>query len=107
VPYIFVTGYYPTHKAPEVIEKWIEVRKKFPISEFPGERVVDAAGTATKRGIETVTIYKCTMENFGKATMWLLKILTPYQSIEGFEYTVKPYATPEESLESAGMKIPE
>jgi len=107
MPNIFVTGYYPTHKIPEVVKKWFEVRKKFPPSEFPGELVVDATTTSTERGLETVTIYKTSEENLGKATMWLTKTLVPYQLIEGFEYTVENYVTTEEGLEAIGMKMPE
>lgn len=107
MPYIFVTGYYPTHKTPEVVKEWFAERKKFPPAEFPGDISVDAASTATAEGLETVTIYRVTEENTGKALMRIIRTMVGFQSIEGFEYSIRMYSTPEEGLESIGMKMPE
>ena len=105
MPYIFVTGYYPTHKIPEVVKKWFESRKKFPPGEGPGEIVVDAASTVTKDGIETVTISKVKQEDLGEALNRTMSSMALFQPIEEFEYTIVPYSTVEEGLESVGMKM--
>ena len=105
MPYIFVTGYYPTHKVTEVVKKWFEARKKFPPGEGPGEIVVDAASTANKDGLETVTISKVKQEDLGDALMRAMRSMALFQPIEEFEYSIVTYSTVEEGLESIGMKM--
>ncbi len=107
MPYIFVTGYYPTHKVPEVVKKYFESRKKFPPGEGPGEIVVDAVTRATKDGLETITITKVTNEDLGEALGRSMNSLVLFQPIEGFEYSIITYASIEEALESIGMKMPD
>ena len=107
MPYIFVTGYYPTHKIPEVVKKWFESRKKFPPGEGPGEIVVDAASTANKDGIETVTITKVKQEELGEALSRTMSTMFLFQSIEGFEYSIMTYSSVEDALKSVGMKMPD
>ena len=107
MPYIFVTGYYPTHKVTEVVKKWFENRKKFPPGEGPGEIVVDAASTANKDGIETVTITKVTNKDLGEALVRAMNSMVMFQAIEGFEYSIMTYSSVEDALESVGMKMPD
>lgn len=107
MPYIFVTGYYPTHKVPEVVKKWFEARKKFPPGEGPDEIVVEAATTANKDGLETVTISKVTHEDLGEALLRIMRSMVLYQPIEGFEYSIMTYSSLEDALESVGMKMPD
>ena len=107
MPYIFLTAYYPTHLTPEVVRAWYGGRKKFPPSDFPWDVPVEVASKATKKGIETVSVYKATTEKAGDALLWIMKSVVVYQAIEGFEYAIETYSTMEEGLESVGMKMPE
>lgn len=107
MPHIIVTGFYPTHKIAETVKAYFQMKKKFPPEEFPGEMNIDAASTATEKGVKVITVYTVTEENLGKALTRVMEMMVGFQLIEGFEYSIDFFATIEEGLASVGMKMPE
>ncbi len=107
MPYIFVTGYYPTHIRDEVIKKWVEQRRKFPEDPSLAEVIIDVANKLTKKGAKVVIIYKAKEGKLDEALTYISKAMYIYQDIEGFEYEVEVYGTAAEAMEIIGMKMPE
>jgi hypothetical protein len=89
------------------VAKFFEGRQKFPPDTTLGDLVVDAASTATSQGIETVSITRVSTAELGEALQQTMRTMALFQSVEGFEYSIKPYSTIEEGLESVGMSMPE
>ena len=54
MPYIIVTGLYPTDKVPEVTARMQEMRAKYPLDEKLGTQVVAAA----KNTLEGLQIFR-------------------------------------------------
>lgn len=107
LPYVFVNSKLPSHKAPEAARKFLEQLKKYPPDDSLGETVVNAAIKARTDGVQVVsvsTVKKGKLEDFLTRSN---EILSMYNEIEGFEYTIEVWAEPAEALATLGLKMPE
>ena len=107
MPYIFVFSKFPSHKAPETGKKFLEQLKKYPSDDSLGITVVNAAVKARTDGVQVVsvsTVIKGKLEDSLNRTN---EILSMYNEIEGFEYTIEVWSEPGEALATVGLKMPE
>ena len=107
MPYIITTSLYPSDKAPEVAERYLEAIKKYPPDENLSTAVVPAAVKATHQGIRVIGIDEVKEGKLEEAYNRAVNMLVMFQSIVGFEYTMEINFKVEEALSLIGMSLPE
>jgi hypothetical protein len=98
MPYIIVTGLYPTDKVPEVTARMQEMRAKFPLDEKLGTQVV-AAAKNTLEGLQILGVMEVKKGKLDEAYIFTIKRMAMFQSIPGFEYRIDTYATAEDAAQ--------
>ena len=106
MPYIIVTTQYPSHKAQEVGEAYLEGLKKFPPDESLATEVVPAAAKATLQGIKVMAIIEPKEGKLQEALDRVNKEMAMYGPIEGLECSIETYGTVSEAMETIGMSLP-
>ncbi len=96
--YVIIKCFYPSHKAEEVTKIYMEMIQKYPPDKSLTERVVPAAGRATEKGLETMSIQKLKEGKFDEVAKRTMASMAMFHIIEGFEYSVEIWSTLEESL---------
>ena len=107
MPYILSTSLYPSDKAIEVAEKYLEALKKYPPDETLTNEVVPAAVKTTRQGIEVIAIAEVKEGQLEAALRTFGSTYAMFQSIVGFEYSIDVYATVAEAMTTIGMSLPE
>ena len=107
MPYIISTSLYPSHKASEVAEKYLEAIQKYPPDENLANPVVPAAVKTTGQGIKVIGISEVKEGKLEEAYARTVSMMVMFHSIEGFEYTVDIYLKVEEALPLIGISFPE
>jgi hypothetical protein len=107
MPYIITTSLYPSHKASEVAERYLEAITKYPPDDNLATQVVPAAVKATHQGIRGITIIEVKEGKLEEAYNRAVNMMVMFQSIEGFEYTMEINYKVEEALSLIGMSVPE
>lgn len=107
MPYLITIAWYPSAKATEVAEKYLEARKQFPPDRSLTKEVVQVAVTTNKNGINVMSISEVKEGKLEEALTYAGNAMIPYQSIEGFEYKTRIWSTIVEAMELLGMKAPE
>ena len=102
-PYIVTRSWYPTHKVPEVAQRYLEALEKYPHDETLSEPVVPASIKATERGIESLGIALAKEGKLEEALSATIQSQVMYHDIEGYEYTVEVQYTVVEALAIIGM----
>jgi hypothetical protein len=106
MPYIIVTTQYPSHKAQEVAETYLEALKKYPPDESLGTPVVPAAVKTTLEGIKVMGIIEAKAGKFEEAVDRTIKEMAMYLPIKGLEYSIDTWASVSEAMSSIGMSMP-
>jgi hypothetical protein len=106
MPYIIVTSLYPSHKAQEVGETYIEALKKYPPDESQAAQVVPAAAKTTLQGVEVISIVEPKAGKVEEALNRARDEMAMFLPIEGFEYSIDTYGTVSEAMSSIGMNMP-
>ena len=107
MPYLISTSVYPSDKATEVAEKYLEAIQKYPPDENLGTPVVPVAAKATKQGLKVIAITEVKAGKLEEVIDRSVNALTMFNDIVGFEYTLDVYMTLAEGLGSLGMSMPE
>ncbi len=107
MPYIMTTSLYPSDKAPEVAEKYLEAITKYPQDENLGTLVIPAAVKATEDGIKVIAIEEVKEGKLEEALVRTAKINVMFHGITGHRYRTDLYLKIEEALDLIGMSIPE
>ena len=105
MPYIITTSLYPSHKASEVAERYLEAMSKYPPDENVGTEVVPAAVKAVHEGIKVTGIVEAKEGKLEEALNRTSNMMVMFQSIEGFEYTTEIHYKVEEALALIGMSL--
>ena len=105
--YLITTSLYPSDKAPEVAERYLEAITKYPPDENLATEVVPAAVKSTHQGIKVVTIVEVKEGKLEEAINRTANRMVMFHSIAGFEHTVEIYFKVEEALTLIGMSLPE
>ena len=107
MPYIITSSLYPSDKASEVAERYLEAITKYPPDENLGTEVVPAAVKTTHQGIRVIGIVDVKQGKLEEAYARAVNMMVMFQSIVGFEYTMEVYYKVEEALAVIGMSMPE
>jgi len=107
MPYIITTSLYPSHKASEVAEKYLEAIQKYPPDVNLANDVVPAAVKATGQGIKIMGISEVKEGKLEESYARTVNMMVMFQSIAGFEYSMDIYYTVTEALTLIGMSLPE
>ena len=103
MPYIVTHSWYPTHKVPEVAQRYLEVMEKHPADETLFEPIVPSSVKATERGIEVIGISLAKEGKLEEALSHIIQSMVMYHDIEGYEYSVEVQYTVVEALAFIGM----
>ena len=106
MPYIITTSLYPSHKAPEVAERYLEAIAKYPLDENFATEVVPAAVKSVHEGIKATGIVDVKEGKLEEALNRTVNMMVMFQSIEGFRYTTEIHYKVEEALAMIGMSLP-
>ena len=106
MPYIFIISVYPSHKADEVVKKYLEILPKYPPDLSIGKVVVNATKLA-EQGIKSFTAVEVEEGKLEEAINLWTKGLAEFRNIEGYEATIEVWATAAEAFGSIGLKPPE
>ncbi len=107
MPYIITTSIYPTEKAPEVAEKYLEAMKKYPPDENLAVEVVPAAVKSTHEGVKVLGIAEVKEGKLEDALKQIVNRMVMFMSIPGYRYSTAIYYKVEEALALIGMSLPE
>ena len=107
MPYIITTSLYPSHKASEVAERYLEAIAKYPLDENFATEVVPAAVKSVHEGIKVTGIVDVKEGKLEDALNRTVNMMVMFQSIEGFRYTTEIHYKVEEALALIGMNLPE
>jgi len=97
---------YPSHKADEVVKKYLEVLTKYPPVPAMGKTVVSAT-KLFEQGVKSFTAYEVEEGKLEDAINRWTKALVEFRNIEGYATSIDVWATAAEAFRSIGMKLPE
>jgi len=106
MPYLVATSIYPSAKATEVAEKYLEVLAKFPHDESLGTTLVPVAMKSTHQGIRTFGVTEILDGKLDASYKRDANMMAMFNDIEGFSYTNEVYMTLEEAMSTIGMSMP-
>jgi hypothetical protein len=106
MPYIITKSIYPSDKATEVANKYLEALSKYPHDEKLATQVVPAAVKSTHQGIQVMGILDIKQGKLEEAITYIGNFMTMFHSIQGFESTIDVYFKVEEAMELLGMSLP-
>jgi hypothetical protein len=101
MPYIVSTAWYPLSLSDTVAQRYLEILQKYPIISSI-KRIVPAAVTTTKEGIEVFIVDEVKREDVGAAFDYLAKFLIEFRNIEGFNYQIRNLSTLNEAMKYIG-----
>ena len=105
--YIIYSVVYPSHKAKEVAEKYIEMVAKYPTDENLTTEIIPAAVKRTEKGIKVITVAEVKPGKIEEALLYGENGMAMFNDIQGYEYSLDVYLTAEEALATLGMSMPE
>jgi hypothetical protein len=76
---------------------------KYASDESLVKTVVPVAVTATKKGIEAMTIEEVDKQNLGEALEQEVRFMTEYRNIAGFHYEIRVWSKLEEGMQNIGL----
>lgn len=103
MPYLITTSKYPSDKAGEVAEKYLEALKKYPIDDNLETELVPAAVKSTHLGLTILGITEIKEGKLDEAYKNKVKFMVLFQGIQGFEYTIDVNLTVVEALGMLGI----
>jgi hypothetical protein len=106
MPYLIIKSTYPSNKATEVGNKYLEALSKYPPDEKLAVELVPAAVKTTNQGIEVLGISEVKPGKLEEAITYLGKFMVMFQVIPGFESSMDVYLKVEEAMELLGMSLP-
>jgi len=105
MPYLITTSLYPSEKAAEVGERYLEALPKYPPDESLGKEIVPAAVRSTHQGIKVLGIYEVQEGKLDAAYSRYVNIMVMFHNIVGFVYTIEVFLKVEEAMSAIDMDI--
>ena len=102
MPYLITFAWYPPSQANKVAQKYLDALKKLPVPSII-KRVVPAATSSTKEGIEVVIVDEVKKEDLWEASNYLSTFMLEFRDIEGVRYHVRQFGEIAESLKMIGF----
>ena len=106
MPYIVVTGWYPTDMEKEVTPKYFELVKQYPFDRSLGKETIPVAISTNKKGVKFFSVMDVKEGKLEDALTWSGKRMVFLQSIKGYEYKIRVWSTIAEALELSGISSP-
>jgi hypothetical protein len=106
MPYVIITAVWPTYKAEEVGNRYLEVVKKSPLDNSLATEIVPGAFTRTLQGVKGTVIYETKAEKYQGAMNWARERCQMFRDIQGYEFIVEGGATIQEAFAASGMNPP-
>ena len=106
MPYIVVTGWYPTDIGTEIANKYFEMLKQYPFDRSLGKETIPVAVTTNKKGVKLLSVMDVKEGKLEDALTWVNSRMVLFQSIKGYEYKIRVWSTIVEALELIGMSSP-
>ncbi len=103
MPYIMTTSVYPSEKANEVAEKYLEAIQKFPPDENLGTEIIPAAVKSTEKGIRVIGVIEVKEGKLEEALSRNIKFMSSFMGIQGHAYTTDINLTIGEALSVIGV----
>ena len=101
MPYVVTFSWYPPSVSDTVAQRYLETLQKYPLISSI-KRVVPAAVTSTKEGIEVFIVDEVKREDVGEVLDYAAKFLVEFRDIEGFRYHIRNFSTLSEAMEYIG-----
>ena len=101
LPYAVSFTWYPPSASDKVAKRYLETLQKYPVISSI-KRLVPAAVSSTKEGIEAFVVDEVKRENMGEALDYLANFLVQFRDIEGFRYQTRTFSTVTEALAYIG-----
>ena len=102
MPYIMTYCWYPFTVNPKVAQRYLENLQKYPIPAFI-KRLVPAANSATKDGLEILNIDEVKPKDLGEAFEYINVFMSHLEDIEGLSWNLRVFSTVTEGLKRLGM----
>ena len=102
MPYVLSFAWCPPSQSKTVGQRYLETLQKYPVISSI-KRIVPAAISSNKEGIEIIVVDEVKREDIGGALEYATKFLVEFRDIEGFRYHVKAYNTVSEALSFVGI----
>jgi predicted ester cyclase len=102
MPYLITYTWYPPALANNVAQRYLEVLQKYPIPSYI-KRLVPAANSSGKDGLEALNIDEVKEADLGKAMTYMTTAMVEFRDIEGFRYEIRIFLTVVEGLKLLGM----
>ncbi len=99
MPYVVSFTWYPPSLANTVAQRYLETLQKYPIISSI-KRIVPAAVSSTKEGIEVFIVDEVKREDLGDVLDYAGKFMVEFYEIEGFRYEINVYSTISEALKN-------
>jgi hypothetical protein len=106
MPYLVSFVKYPSHIAPKVAKKYLELLQKFPPDNSLGENIVPSAVKVTDEGIRILGVTRVNKGKLEEAWNLAIEQRAFFLDVEGYESSLEVWATVEEGLAALGMKLP-
>ena len=103
MPYVVVTGWYPTDIEKEITPKYLEMVKQYPFDRSLGKETIPVAISTNKKGVKALAVIDVKEGKLEDALNWASKRMVFLQSIKGWEYKIRVWSTIGEALELSGI----
>ncbi|MGB5750044.1 MAG: hypothetical protein WBM69_23910 [Desulfobacterales bacterium] len=107
MPYLITTATYPSDKAPDVANMYLEAISKYPPDENLATEVVPAAVKSTSQGLMVLTIMDVKKGKLEEAMARMVNFESMFLNIVGYEHEIATFYKVEEALAVIGMSLPE
>ena len=103
--YIVVHSSFPSHVAPAIGKRYLEILQRFPPDPSISETIIPSAVKRTDSGIKSFSVSEVKEGKFEEAWKRASDQLAMTNDIEGYEVSLEVYATTSEALATIGMKL--
>ncbi|MFX1452131.1 MAG: hypothetical protein ACFFCM_14945 [Promethearchaeota archaeon] len=101
MPYIITYLWFPPHLSDAAAQRYLETIQKYPLISVI-KRLIPAAITSDKKGVETMVIDEVKRKDLGEALDYIGKFVVEFRNIEGLRYQVKTVNTLNEAMALVG-----
>ena len=107
MPYLITTSTYPSDKAAEVAEQYLQAMEKYPNDDNLEIDIIPGAVKSNHQGIRVLGITEVKEGKLEEAYKKKVQRMVSFQGIQGFEYSIDINLTIIEALGMLGISPPE
>jgi hypothetical protein len=99
---VITFAWYPPILSDQVAQKYLEVLQKYPIPSYV-KRIVPAATSSGKKGIEAITVDEAKEADMGKLLNYMVTAMVEFREFEAFRYEIRVFLTVADALKLIGL----